>query len=256
MLIPEGMVEAFGLILLRTSALVVSAPIIGFGGGFSGHKVALIFFLSLLVFWTTGSTLGGEVDPAGYAIFALREVLIGLFLSFFLHLTLLAVRVTGELIGHEMGFMIANQADPLTGIQTPLVTSLYENLFVLGLLSMNGHQWLVRALADSFERAPVGELSFATGTAPAIERMFSQMMQAGIVFAAPVMVFLVLTSILIGLLARAVPHLNVLEIGFTLRVLTALIAMFLFAPLFEPAMDHLYASLAAGLDRALVVLES
>ena len=82
------------------------------------------------------------------------------------------------------------------------------------------------------------------------------MFSAGIVFAAPVMVFLMLVSLLIGLLSRAVPQLNVLEVGFTLRVSVAMLAMFLFAPLLEPAMMRLYEGLILWLDRGLDALEA
>ena len=76
--------------------------------------------------------------------------------------------------------------------------------------------------------------------APTAIAMFGEMFRAGIVFAAPVMVFLTIVSAMIGLLARAVPALNVLEIGFTLRVIVALVAMFVFAPLTGPALDSLH----------------
>jgi len=84
--------------------------------------------------------------------------------------------------------------------------------------------------------------------------MFSQMFRAGLVFAAPVMLFLMLVSISIGLLARLVPHLNVLEVGFTARVLVALGAMFLFAPMLEPAMTRLHQNLIAWLERGVVAM--
>jgi flagellar biosynthetic protein FliR len=256
MSVTSGMLAAFGLVLIRTSALVIASPVIGFGAGYAGHKVALIAFLSWILFWASGASLEPGTTPIDFGLLALREVLIGLFLAFFLHLTLLSARVTGELIGHEMGFMIASQADPATGVQTPLVASLYENLFVLGLLALNGHQWLIRALADSFERAPVGELRLSLGTVEVVQETLGQMLQAGIVFAAPVMVFLMIVSILIGLLSRAVPHLNVLEVGFTLRVTAALVALFVFAPMLDPALEVAYEGLSQGLDRALEVLGS
>ena len=254
--LPPGTLEAFGLFLTRTSALVLSAPVLGYGSGFSGYKVALIFVVAFVLYTAFGQPLPAQdVAPIAYGVLAVREVVIGVFLGFFLHLVMLAVRVTGELIGHEMGFMVAKQVDPASGIRTPLITSVYENLFILALLTMNGHHWLLRSLRESFLRAPIGEVSLGGGVSRAIETMFSQMFGAGIVFAAPVMVFLMMVSILIGLLARAVPQLNVLEVGFTIRVGVAMSAMFLFAPLLEPAMMRLYSYLVLWIGRGLDALE-
>ncbi len=257
MVLPDGTLEGFGLILIRTSALVLTAPILGYGSGFSGYKVGLIFTLSWVLYAVAGEPLApGYAEPITYGMLAVREIVIGVFLGFILHLVILAVRVTGELIGHEMGFMVARQVDPASGIRTPLITSVYENLFILALLTLNGHHWLIRSLGSSLERAPVGELSLGRGLAPTIQRMFGEMFSAGIVFAAPVMIFLMLVSILIGLLSRAVPQLNVLEVGFTMRVSVAMLAMFLFAPLLEPAMMRLYEGLVLWLDRGLDALEA
>jgi hypothetical protein len=88
-----------------------------------------------------------------------REVLIGLALGFVLQARALAVRVGGELIGQRNGFNMASSRRPAArASSTPLITQFYEGLFLLGLLAVDGHHLLVRALADSFERAPVGEL--------------------------------------------------------------------------------------------------
>lgn len=254
MFLPTGLLEAFGLVLVRTGALVVTAPILGAGTGFSGYKVALVFFLSVILYGAAGLPMLEALDPIGYGILALREIMIGLFLGFILHVALLSVRVAGELIGQEMGFMMARQVDPVTGIQTPLITSLYENMFVMGLISINGHHWLLGALADSFDRAPVGSFDFGGNLAEPVQRMFGEMMQAGIVFAAPVLIFLMMVTIVIGLLARVVPQMNVLEIGFTLRVIVALVGLFAFAPLLEPALGALYRSFSGWLDRGLMAI--
>ena len=247
-------IAGFGLVLVRTSGLVVFSPLVGRGSEFSGYKVALVFFVSLLLHVALGLPEVGA-EPVAYAALALRELLIGAFLGFLLHLVTVAVHVGGEMVGHEMGFMVARQVDPVTGVQTTLTTNLYENVFLLAFLSLNGHHWLMRSLGESFERAPLGVLELGGGLAETSVAMFGEMFGAGIVFAAPVMVFLALTSILIGLLARAVPHLNVLEIGFTARVMVALGAMLVFAPLLEPALTGLHDSFVDWVHTALDALE-
>ena len=70
-------------------------------------------------------------------------------------------------------------------------------------------------------------------------------------FAAPVMVLLLLVSVLVGLLARVVPQMNVLEVGFTLRIAVALVALFAFVPLIGPGMETLYVGLADALSAAV-----
>jgi flagellar biosynthetic protein FliR len=248
-----AILAGFGLVLARTGALVVAAPVLGQGTGFTGYRVGLVFFLAFLLYTATGAPVPAD-RPVELALMALREVLIGTYLGFLLQLVLLSVRVAGELVGQEMGFLVARQVDPTSGVASTLVTNLYENVFLLVLLALNGHHWLLRSLERSFVFAPVGRLALGRDMAPTALSMFGEMFRAGIVFAAPVMVFLLLVSLLIGLLSRAVPGLNVLEVGFTLRVLVALGALFLFAPLMEPAMRNLHQDLLRWLERGLAAI--
>jgi flagellar biosynthesis protein FliR len=110
---------------------------------------------------------------------------------------------------------------------------------------------VLRALAQSFECAPVGSLSLGNGLAESVLQLTSEMFAAGITFAAPVLVLLFLSSVLIALLARAVPHVHVMEIGFTLRIATGLLALVVCAPLLAPALGKLYAALGDGLEGML-----
>lgn len=242
----------FLLVLARTSALVLSAPVLGQGTGFTGYRVALIAFLSLILYAVSGTPI--EAEPIELGLMCLREVMIGVFLGFLVQVVLLVVRVAGEMVGQEMGFLVARQVDPNTGIGSTLITNFYENLFLLVLLALDGHHWLLRSLASSFRYAPVGRLALGERMFPTAMGMFSEMFRAGLVFAAPVMVFLMLVSMVIGVLSRTVPSLNVLEVGFTLRVLVALGALFLFAPLLEPAMRALHQDLLRWLERGLAAL--
>jgi flagellar biosynthetic protein FliR len=250
------LIEAFGLYLVRTSALVLSSPILGSGTGFAGYKVALILSVAVALFLSTGAPLAQEPGGIEFGLMCLHEILVGLFLGFVLQAVLIAVRVAGELVGTEMAFNMASIVDPGTGVQTPLVTQVYEVLFFLGLLAVNGHHWLLRALGSSFERAPIGGLRIEGGVVPLLLELFSRMFKAGITFAAPVLVLLLMVSVLIGLLARLVPQINVLEVGFNIRVMVGLLALFLFSPLLAPAMNTLFEQLMGGLDGCLEALEA
>jgi flagellar biosynthesis protein FliR len=249
-----GTLEAFGLYLVRTSALVLGAPILGSGTGFAGYKVALIFGVAFLLYSVSGAPLDHSATPIEFACLALREVLIGLALSFSLHAVMLALSVAGEMVGNEMGFNMASLLDPISGVRTPVITSMFEVFFVLGFFLVDGHHMLLRGLEQSFERAPVGSVELSKGLPWLVEKLFSQMFTAGLTFAAPVLVLLATASLLLALLARAVPQLNINEVGFTARIAVGLIALFAFAPLLSPALQGLYSHLESALGATLDLL--
>jgi len=246
-----GTLEAFGLFLVRSSALLLSAPVLGSASGFSGYKVALIVSVSVLLYGIHGEPLGHTVLPIEFGALALREILIGLALAFSLHAVMLALRVAGELVGHEMGFNMAAIIDPVTGLRTPIITQIYEAFFILGFLMVDAHQLLLRGLAQSFARAPVGTFDMGESLPWLIERLFTQMFSAGLTFAAPVLVLLMVMSLLLGLLARAVPQLNVNEAGFTARIAVGLMSLFVFTPMLTPALHGLYVRFEEGMSAVL-----
>jgi flagellar biosynthetic protein FliR len=249
-----GTLEAFGLYLVRTTAMVMSAPLLGLSTGLSAAKTGLIAGVAMLLFATTGGPLDVQPDAVTFVAMALRELLIGFFLGFVLQLFLLSVRVAGELVGHEMGFAMSRQVDPATGVPMPLITRVYETFFMLALLMMDAHHLLLRALDESFARAPVGALALGAGVPGTVKSLFGEMFGAGLTFAAPVMVLMLLVSILMGLLARTVPHLNVLEIGFTVRIAVGLLSIFTFAPLLAPVVRRMSDGLVVWMDRAVLAI--
>ena len=93
-MLPPGTIEAFGLYLVRTSALILAAPLLGTGSNFTGYRVGLIGVLSAVLYLAAGSPVVPDVQVVGFGILALREVLIGLTLAFLLHVVLLTVRVS------------------------------------------------------------------------------------------------------------------------------------------------------------------
>lgn len=248
---PPGTLEAFCLYLARTSALVVSSPVFGMQTGFAGWKVALIFGVSFLLYSVSGTPLDHSPAPVEFGCLALREILIGLFLGFTLQAVLVAVRVAGEMIGQDMGFNMATIVDPNTGTSTPVVAQIYEVLFYLVFLALNGHQLIILSLQSSFERAPVGELQLSGELAWTAQSLFSQTFAAGIAFAGPVMVLLFLASLVVGILARFVPQLNVMDVGYSIRIGIGLLAMLVTAPFLAPALTSLHQRLIVGIEGVL-----
>lgn len=247
-----GMLESIGLFMTRTGALLLLTPLIGSGASFQGYKIALVVSVSAAMFLAQGLPPVIVTSPAELALHIGREMTLGFALAFVLHLVLMAMRVGSELIGNEMAFNMANSVDPSTGESMPVLSRMNESLFFLALLSVDGHHWVIRALAESFDRAPIGSLSVGPDLPHMIATFFSQMFSAGIAFAAPILALLMMVSLTIGLIARAVPQVNIMDLGFSLRVGGGLMAIGLLSPTLAPAMhsllEHFMTGLEAGLD--------
>jgi flagellar biosynthetic protein FliR len=254
--IPPGTIEAVGLYAARCGAVILGAPLLGAALGFTMWRAAFIMMLAGTLYAAHGQPLAVQPEPFEYGILIVREIAIGLSLGFCLYGALFAVRTAAELISQEIGLGYAGLVDPSNGASTSSVALFYEIFFYLGLFLTDGHHALFRALAISFDGVPVGEMHFALGIAESALSLLGPMIAAGVAFAAPVMGLLLAASLLIALLGRAVPQLNVNEMGFTLRTVTGLFALFLFAPAMAPALNSIYVAFQVALSDTVRSLSS
>ena len=253
--LPSGLIEGAALFLTRCGALLLTAPLLGTAAQFHGYKVALVGSVTIALYAAQGLPMIEPTSGVHFGLLLLREMVIGLGLAFIMHLTVLGLRIGSEMVGNEMAFSMASAVDPSSGEALPILSKMNETLFFLALLSVDGHQWLLRALAESFNRAPVGSLDFGGDLPDVLSRLFSEFFMAGIAFAAPVLVMLMMISVLLGLIARAVPQINVLEMGFSLRVGGGLFALCLLSPTLSTAMTALLEQLMSALEAGLDAIE-
>ena len=246
-----GTLEAFGLYLIRVSALVLLSPLIGERLGFAGYKIALIFGLAFVLYLSTGAPTLMAPTTVAYAALAAREVLIGSFMALLGRLAMSSAFLAGHILGFEMGLQMANQVDPSSGQSKSILALFFEQTFLIALLSVDGHHWIVKSLATTFELAPVTVLGGGGTLGVVVVEVLSQTFVAGVAFIAPLSVLMTLVSVAVGLLARTVPQINVLEMSFSLRVGAALVGMTVLAPLFGPALGRLLEAFDQALQSGL-----
>lgn len=146
------------------------------------------------------------------------EVLLGLVLGLGVRMFLGAVQLAGQLLGFQMGFNMASALDPQTGTQSSVISQFLYLFTVLLFFSIDGHHLLILALASSFEAVPPsGFLLKAPHTGYLVE-IGGDMFLIGLQVAAPVMVALFLSNFCLGIVARTVPQVNILMVGFPLNI--------------------------------------
>ena len=249
-----GTLEAFGLYLIRVSALVLLSPLVGERLGFAGYKIALILGLACVLYLSTGAPTLMAPSTVAYGALAAREALIGSFMALLGRLAMSSAYLAGHILGFEMGLQMANQVDPTSGESKSILALFYEQTFLIALLSVDGHHWIVKSLAATFEIAPVTVLGGGGTLGVVVVDVLSQTFVAGVAFIAPLSVLMTLVSVAIGLLARTVPQINVLEMSFSMRVGAALVGMTVLAPLFAPAMGRLLEVFDQALQTGLQAL--
>lgn len=150
-------------------------------------------------------------------VILIQQLLVGVALGFSMKLVFSAFEMAGDKIGLSMGLAFAQFVDPSKGSQSPLVGSFLNLLASLVFLSMDGHLMVLTALIKTFEVVPIGtQLDFLNGQVIALAG--SQMFLLSLQITMPVLTALLICNIILGILTRAAPQLNVMSVGFAITI--------------------------------------
>lgn len=212
------------LALARTSAWVLSAPVLSTRGLPSVGRLAVALSLSVFLAPTVAAGVTVPAEPVAFGALVVTQVLIGLLLGWVTGLVLAAFEVAGAAIDLTSGLAIASLIDPMTGNQAA-VMSRYVNVVFVGLLfSSGGHRPLIAGFVRSFGAVPAGIPDLDGGVASLVARAAGGLVLAAVEIAAPVLGALLLTEVALGLAARFAPHANVFMVGLPLKMLVTLAA--------------------------------
>jgi flagellar biosynthetic protein FliR len=233
--------------LTRVLALMATAPLLSHRAIPMRVKLGVALTITLALAPVVASPpLTGLLEVQGLAALA-RNLLVGLSMGFALRLVFVAIELAGQMIGLQIGLSFAGYFNPDMGDSENVVSSLTSMLALLMFLSIDGHLMLLYSLADSFRLFPAG----ADGGLPidpmALVHAAADIFAIAMSISLPILAVMLLVNVVLGLMARVAPQLNLFAVGFPLTVVAGLAALTLFLPTLE-------APLRAVLMRGLSVL--
>lgn len=242
----------FALVLSRMAGMFSALPLFG------GRRVPLhiravaVGALTLTCFPVLAiAPVEMPGDTFALGLLALREVLVGMALSFITQIIFSAVEFGGQIIGMQMGFTISSIIDPANGTQTQVMSVLQGLLATLMFLSMNIHHLLIRTIVESFRVIPPGVWQVNGGVITFLTRATADVFVLGVRLAAPVMVALLLTSVTLGIMARAFPQMNVFMLSFPLNIGIGFIVLGLTLAIFFHVLEVSFGSVKGQLEALL-----
>ncbi|MDH3445211.1 MAG: flagellar biosynthetic protein FliR [Deltaproteobacteria bacterium] len=234
-LISTGWPEAvtFMLVFGRVAGLVVSAP---FWGSRIVPVVVRVWIAILLAIATF--PVVGTVTPAGeYTLLSVflalgGEILFGLVLGWLAQILFAAMRLAGQEMELKSGLGLIQLADPHQGGQSGVFGALFELMAGLLFFAMNGHHLLVQALWSSYNVFPVAGEKFTTRLLEGLVSSSAEIFTIALRISAPVVIGLFLSDIILGLIGRAIPQMNVFMVAQPLQFGLAILLLFLAMPVF------------------------
>jgi len=240
-------VERFQVFLIATAriaALTASIPVLSGAQTPARIKIVLAFILSLLVFPLVEPEISTvPFDTLHLFFLILSESVVGLAIGFSATLIFAAVQFGGTVVGYQMGFAAANVFDPQTQNQTALVSQFQNVLAILVFLALNIHFFMIEAIVHSFRLLPPGNLNLSGGAIPYLMTLAGRMFSLGVQFSAPVLVVLLLSGLVLGLMSRVFPQLNVFLLSFPINIGLAFLMLSLTLNLTVALMTREFATL-------------
>jgi flagellar biosynthetic protein FliR len=244
--------HVFLLVLLRVGALLIVAPIFGHRNYLNRAKVGLALMVSLVLFPLVSAhhpLIPGGLYP--YAFMMIREVALGLVLGYAVLLLFIGIQFAGQLAGLQMGLDIVDVIDPHSSGQISILGQYLNILAILILLTIDGHHLVLQGLARSFEVIPLGGVQLKEAVMLKLIALTSEVFVIAVKISAPVVLALFLVSVALGVLARTVPQMNILVVGFPVQLAAGLGVLVASLPLFYLLLGKLVNALSRHLAALL-----
>jgi len=226
-----GKLLGFVMVLTRISAFFMLLPVFGWKTIPVQIKVAITVLLA--VFFSAITPLAifpKQVSTLEAVLLIANEATYGLALGLVVVVTFSVVKFSGRIIERQMGLTMAQILDPLTGEETEPLGSLLEMIFIILFLNASGHHLFLLIISNSYEAFPAGSIPTISVLAGGVIKAGSAMFFAGLRLAAPMLAAFLLLMVVLAVLARVVPEMNILFISMPLRVGLGLLMAAMFLP--------------------------
>ncbi len=215
----------FMLVFARVGTLVMLMPGIGERFIFARARLALAFFMALMLVPMARSVLRPPADVGGLIGLLTGEVLIGLVIGVSVRLIMACLQTAGAIVAQTMGLGFAVTVDPTGGLQNPSIGNFLTMLGITLILTTDLHHIAIAAIHESYRLLPPGGLpeigDVMAMAAMAASRGFALAVQ----ISAPFIVFGLLFNIGLGLLARMMPQLQVFFLAIPASILGGMLVL-------------------------------
>lgn len=232
--------EHFMLILVRISAFIVIAPFFGMTNTPMRLKTGLSVFIAFLLYQVMGDTQIHYETSFQYGILVAKEALVGLLVGYFANICNAILNFAGQMIDMEIGFSMVNILDPVSMIQTTVTGNFYSYLVMLMLIMTNMHHYILLALVDTYKVIPIGTMTLKPDMYLIMLQFMVDYFIIGFRIVLPIFASSMLINIILGIMAKIAPQMNMFVVGMQIKILSGLIVIFIMIGLLPNISDFIF----------------
>ncbi len=239
---------AFFLTSIRLSAFIIASPLFSARFIMLRVRILMAFVISIIVFSIHPLELETNILTSAYGIAVIfKEIAIGVTAGLILSIMFSAASLAVEKIDTSAGLSYAAQVDPVSGVQTPVVSQILYLFLVMIFLTVDGHLIALRIIIESYQLIPIGTLPVPSALIDGGMAASGSMFLNASIIMLPVVLVVLLINVAIGIITRSAPQLNLFSFGFPITMLGTFIVLYLsisnlgfaFSDLIDSSLDHL-----------------
>lgn len=218
-------VAPFMLLLARVGGLFIFAPVLSSPMIPPRIKSLLLFMLALAMYPLIGPITGPDPGVFKLGLAVAGEALIGLTLGFLAALPMYAAQLGGQLMDHQIGLGLAAVYNPALDAEGTVISDLILNISVAVFICLGGLDALFIGVAHTLSHTPVGAAGLFNSPLQLVVSLVSSGFELALRIAAPVLGVITLETVAAAILSKTMPQINILSIGFALKIGAGLIAL-------------------------------
>lgn len=229
------------LILVRIASFIYVAPFFGQSSIPGRVKIGLSVILTLMIYDVVAHPALGYEGLIGYAVIVVREVITGLIIGFSASICNNIVLFAGNIIDMDIGLSMATEFNPEMRTETTISGSFYYYVVMLLLVASNMHSYIIRAVCDSFTVVPIAGAAFDWESLVTVFTKFIiDLFIIGFRIFLPYFACIMVLNVILGIMAKVAPQMNMFAVGIQLKLLTGLVVMLLTIFMVPNVADYIF----------------
>ena len=224
--------------MFRIAGLLSILPALGGAEVPTRVRVGLAILITVLIVPSLPAMPAVDPLSSDSLFISFQQLIIGVAMGLIVLLVFNAVTLAGESIAITMGLGFALMNDPQNGVQVPTVSQFYLIMATLLFLAFNGHHQILLLLSASFELMPVGQ-SLKSEALWQLARWASVVFTGALAIALPALAAMLTVNMIMGVITRAAPQLNLFSVGFPITMTIGFAAILFTLPTFQFSFESL-----------------
>lgn len=228
------------LVFIRVASIVSVAPFFGNSSVPAKVKAAVTVFLSIIMINVVDYTDVSYEGLLGYFTIVMKEAITGLVIGIGSGFCLYILNYSGHFIDMELGLSMAMEFDPTSNIQSTITANFLSHLFMILFLVSDMHYFIIDALVQSYKLIPIGGAKIDAGLYEVILKYMADYFVIAIRIALPIFCCVFIINVVLGILAKVAPQMNMFVIGIQLKLLVGLFILFMIMGMLPGIVDFIF----------------